>query len=59
MTTGGRLSFVALAATVLTGCQPFADFRTKIRFPAEADVALDSMHYELEFRGRVLKPWTP
>ena len=53
MATGGRLSFLALAVTVL--CQPLADFRTKIRFPADADVPLDSMHYEPEFRGHVLE----
>lgn len=29
-----------------------ADFRTKIRFPADTDVPLDVLHYRIGFRGR-------
>ena len=52
MTTGGRLRSLALLAALLPGCQPLADFRTKIRFPADTDVPLDVMHYRIGFRGR-------
>lgn len=49
--TGGRQCFLVSLALVVTGCQPLADFRTRIRFPAQVDVSLDSMHYQIDFRG--------
>lgn len=43
-----------MAAAVL-GCQPLADFRTKVRFPDAVDIPLDSLQFQLEFRGRAFE----
>ena len=53
MTTGRRLRFLFAVALLFLGCQPLADFRTKILFPAGTNVPLDAMHYELRFRSFV------
>ena len=53
MTTGRRLRFLFAVAVLFLGCQPLANFRTKILFPAGTNVPPDAMHYELRFRSSV------